>query len=126
MKGGMNAVVWTDFIQSVVLIVLTAYIVWKCLADVSSAEFQSAVRVDAKFFEFDPTKEITFWSAVFGTFFLFYVFFCSAFTPTNKQILQVSVSTRSHRAEQIRSQFNDISRHPIRSNHSEPVFWHGS
>ena len=75
MKGGMNAVVWTDFIQSVVLIVLTAYIVWKCLADVSSAEFQSAVRVDAKFFEFDPTKEITFWSAVFGTFFLFYVFF---------------------------------------------------
>jgi Na+/proline symporter len=66
MKGGMNAVVWTDFIQSIVLIAITIYIVSKCLTNVSSRDFQDAVRVDSKFFEFDPTRELTFWSAVIG------------------------------------------------------------
>lgn len=64
--GGMNAVVWTDFIQSISLVALTAYIVVKCLSNVSLEDFHHAIRVDSTFFEFDPTKEITFWSAVFG------------------------------------------------------------
>jgi Na+/proline symporter len=81
--GGMRAVMLTDMLQCVVI--LAAFVAFAALGIVTNSHgiqgvFQDAARLgnlkpfipfDPRFFSFDPTIRITFWSGLIGVFFAF-------------------------------------------------------
>eukprot|EP00940_MAST-03C_sp_MAST-3C-sp2_P002716 g2716.t1 len=64
-KGGMPSVVWTDFLQTIVLTFSTVYILYKCYSS-STLDFEGAMRISRDFFVPNPTHDLTLYSAVIG------------------------------------------------------------
>ncbi|XP_055545367.1 sodium-coupled monocarboxylate transporter 1-like isoform X1 [Wyeomyia smithii] len=69
--GGIKAVVWTDVLQTIVMVGSLILIMWKGTSDIGGIGVLiernlASSRIEPPNFSLDPTERVTFWTIIFG------------------------------------------------------------